>query len=139
MAKRNLTDRALKALKSDAMDTVVPGFGVRVLPLGAKTFVLIARYPGSTNPTRRAIGRYGAIDLATARQTARDWLEMIRQGKDPAEEIERQRTTEARQRANTFGAVFEDFAREKLHTERKGAEVERDLRKECLPEWGAGR
>src|SRR5262249_57897579 len=37
---------------------------------------------------------------------------------------------------NTFGAVFEDFAREKLSTERKGAEVERDLRKECLPEWG---
>jgi len=136
MGKRNLTDRALKALKADAMDSVIPGLGIRVSPLGVKTFVLIARYPGSTNPTRRAIGRYGAIDLAMARQTARDWLELIRQGKDPAEEIERQRAAEARQRASTFGVVFDAFGTEKLAKERKGEEVKRDITNNFLPQWG---
>ena len=60
MPKR-LTDRTLQALKPakagkrcDVMDADVRGFGVRVTDKGQRTFVLIARYPGSTNPTRRA-------------------------------------------------------------------------------------
>ena len=85
MAKRNLTDRTLKALKPaaagklyDVMDTVVPGFGVRVSDSGRRTFMLVARYPGSSNPARRSIGAYGAITLADARQTAQDWLKLIK-------------------------------------------------------------
>ena len=91
MAKRNLTDRTLKALKPaaagklyDVMDSVVPGFGVRVSDSGRRTFMLVARYPGSSNPARRAIGVYGAITLADARQKAQDWLKLIEAGKDPA-------------------------------------------------------
>ncbi len=59
MAKRTLTDRALKALKAakagkryDIADSVVPGLAIRVTDTGQKTFVLVARYPGSKNPTR---------------------------------------------------------------------------------------
>jgi len=88
MAKRNLTDRTLKALKPaaagklyDVMDTVVPGFGVRVSDSGRRTFMLVARYPGSSNPARRSIGAYGAITLADARQTAQDWLKLIKAGR----------------------------------------------------------
>ena len=44
------------------MDTDVPGFGVRVSEMGQKTFILIARYPGSSNPTRRALGEYPALE-----------------------------------------------------------------------------
>ena len=52
MAKSRLTDRTLKALKQsgkryDVMDSDVPGFGVRVSETGQRTFVLVARYPGS--------------------------------------------------------------------------------------------
>ena len=62
MAKHRLTDRKLKTLRRkgtryDVMDTDVPGFGVRVSEIGQRTFILIARYPGSSNPTRRALGR----------------------------------------------------------------------------------
>ena len=80
--KRNLTDRALKALAKqpapkgdtyDITDTVVPGFGVRVSETGRRTFILIARYPGSKNPTRRALGQYGALTLEQARHKARSW------------------------------------------------------------------
>jgi hypothetical protein len=68
MAKKRLTDRTLKALKPtgkryDVMDADVPGFGVRLTERGQRTFILVARYPGSPNPTRRAIGEYPAVSL----------------------------------------------------------------------------
>ena len=69
MPKTTLNDRSLKAAKPapegktyDKMDTLVPGFGVRVSDKGRKTFILVARYPGSSNPTRRGLGEYGASD-----------------------------------------------------------------------------
>ena len=77
MAKRTLTDRTLKALKPakrgkryDLMDSVVPGLGFRVTETGHKSFTLVARFPGSKNPTRRALGDYGALTLEGARQKA---------------------------------------------------------------------
>jgi hypothetical protein len=82
MAKKRLTDRTLKALKPtgsryDVMDADVPGFGVRVSETGQRTFILIARYPGSSNPTRRALGEYPAISLEKAREKARDWRDVL--------------------------------------------------------------
>src|SRR5687768_11860363 len=77
MARRLLTDRTLKALEPapkgkrlDIMDAIVPGFGVRVTDKSddkgkatQSTFILVARFPGSTNPTRRALGEYGKLSL----------------------------------------------------------------------------
>ena len=156
MASKALTDRLLKSLKPifpkehekagaaldpnehyDVWDTTISSFGVRVSAKGRKTFVLAARYAGSKNPTRRAIGPYGAVSLADARVTAQTWLKLIEAGKDPAEETKRQRETEARRRSNTFASVAEDFITEKLSTERKGEEVERDIRRVFIEEWGA--
>jgi integrase len=138
-----LTDRKIKALKPAAAgqryeerDHLVPGLAVRVTEHGTKTFVLVARYPGSTNPTRRALGEYGALSLEKARAKARHWHELIGGGIDPATEIERQRLAEQRKRAGTFAAVAEDFIAEKLATERKGKEVERDIRREFIPVLG---
>jgi integrase len=144
MAKRTLKDRTIKTLKAaqpgqryDVMDALTPGLGVRVTDKGKRTFVLVTRYPGSKNPTRRALGEYGALSLEQARTKARDWHELIRQGRDPQGEEERRRLAEQRKRANTFAAVAEDFIKEKLPSERKGAEAERDIRREFIPRWGA--
>jgi hypothetical protein len=112
------------------------GFGVRVSDTGRRTFVLLTRFPGSKNPTRRALGEYGELTLEKARGKARDWLELIRKGVDPRDEEERQRIAEQRKRANSFAAVVEDFIAEKLPAERKGREVERDIRREFIPAWG---
>ena len=134
-----LTDRTLKALKpklAEVWDTTFPAFGVRVSETGRKTFVLAARYPGNNSSARRAIGTYGALTLADAREKARDWLKLIEAGKDPKLESERQRTLEQRRQENTFSAVAEDFIKDKLAGERKGAEVERDVRRVFIPEWG---
>jgi integrase len=151
MAKRHLTDRALKALKPaptgkrlELWDSIVPGLGIRVTDRGVKTFVLLARYPGSpinpktgaANPTRRALGEYGALTLDKARDKARDWLKLIEAGTDPAEQAERQRLAEQRKRENSFAAVAEEFI---TYIERQGLrsakDMERDLRQTFIARW----
>lgn len=61
MAKKNLTDRTLKALKPakagkhyDVFDVRFPGFGVRVADTGRLTFVLTLRYPALSLEQARA-------------------------------------------------------------------------------------
>src|SRR5262249_20101219 len=94
--KKALNDRVLRSLKPaekgtryDIWDTVTPELAVRVTDKGAKTFTLTQRFPRSApNPTRRSIGVVGAIDLVEARKTAREWIELVKQGVDPAEQAE---------------------------------------------------
>ena len=141
MAKNHLTDRKLKALRRqskryDVMDTDVPGFGVRVSEIGQKTFILIARYPGSPNPTRRALGEYPALSLEDARGRARDWRDLIRKGLDPKAEEDRLRRQELRKQEMTFASVAEDFIERHLKGQRKAKDSEREVRKELIGPWG---
>src|SRR5262245_51868662 len=119
VVKTTLTDRAIRALKPEAKmreisDAVVPGLIIRVMPSGAKSFNLNARYPGSSNPTRRSLGAYGVISLQDARDKARDWLGLLARGVDPAGEAEREREEADRKRADTIAAVYEVYKREKI-------------------------
>jgi integrase len=139
----NLTDRKLAAFRARAgerpelMDSTSPGLGVRVSETGTRTFFLRARFPGSANPVRRALGTYPAMPLAEARTKAAEWRVMLKRGIDPRDEEQRQRAKEDQKRKNTFAAVFEDFVAEKLPGERHGRESERDIRRHLLPHWGA--
>src|SRR5262249_20616073 len=122
MARRTLTDRFIKTreraqpgTRYEVWDTVVPNFGVRVTDKGHKTFILMARFGGAKHPTRRELGEVGAITLANARDKAREWLNLMGEGRDPRDEIERQRLAEEqrrlaeeRKKANSFAAVLED-------------------------------
>ena len=144
MSKHKLTDRAIKALKPakpgtlyDVMDAVVPGFGVRVSEAGRRTFILIARFPGSKNPTRRALGVYGVLSLEGARAKARDWLALIHQGTDPKLHEERQRREELRKQQTTFASVAEDFIQRHVKGQRRSRDTEREIRKELINRWGA--
>jgi len=143
MARRTLMDRTIKALKParpgqrrDLWDAVVPGLGIRSTDKGYHTYVLLSRFPGSRNPTRRAIAEVGALGLAEARTKARHWLALIAKGIDPHIEIERERLAEQRKQADTFAAVAETFFTRKLKTQRRGFVVERIVRNELLPSWG---
>ena len=142
MGKRKLTDRGVKALKPakggtlyDVMDAVVPGFGVRVSETGRRTFILIARFPGSRNPTRRSLGVYGAVGLEEARTKARDWLGLIQRGTDPKVQEERQRREELRKQRTTFASVAEDFIQRHVKGQRRGRDTEREIRKELIARW----
>src|SRR5262245_53669448 len=141
MSKR-LTDRGLKALSKaqadstyDVADSVVPNLIVRVSPKGRKTFVLYTRFPGSSSPSRRTLGKYGVMSLEQARDKAREWLALIDKGIDPAEQERAAEVEQERKRANSFRSVFEDFAAEKWSKEGKGGAVERDMRKAFLEPW----
>lgn len=117
MAKIKLTDRYIKSRKpapsgarTEFADAIVPGLALRVTEKGHKSFVLVARYPMKPkNPTRRAIGDYGAITLDGARDKARGWLELIGRGIDPKVQEARDRAAERRKQVNTFGAVATAF------------------------------
>ena len=104
---RNLQP-APKGQRLAIADAIVPGLKLRVTDKGAKTFVLWRRYPGGgrTSPSARALGRVGELTLAQARDKARKWLELIKQGKDPSETDRAAREAEAARRALKFSAVL---------------------------------
>ena len=65
-------------------DDELPGYGLRVKPTGAKSFIL--QYRNRNGRSRRlTLGRYGVITPDDARQDARNALAEVAQGGDPAE------------------------------------------------------
>jgi integrase len=147
---RNLTDRKIKSLKPrgnnkhyDTWDRLTPGLGIRTSATGRRTFVLMARYPGSDNPTRRALGTYGELTLEQARTKAREWLVLISKGIDPADDEKAKRLAIARHHANTFASVVEDYLRLQVigpdpakPRQRRARELARDLRRVFVTVWG---
>ena len=144
VARRLLTDTFVRGLKPAATgtrqeywDSKVPGFGVRVTDTGAKSYVLYTRFPPSTNPTRRAIGDAGRLGLAAARRIAWEWLDLIEQGRDPAEIARQAQVAALRAKRTTFATVAEDWLQQAVRGQRKAHEVEADVRREFLPRWGS--
>ncbi len=144
LTKINLTDRFIASRKAapagcrqDYPDAIVPGLALRVTDRGHKSFVLVARYPSNpANPTRRALGDYGAVSLDKARAKARGWLELIGQGKDPKIEQERQRALEQRRQAVTFAAVASEFLGRHAAGLAKAEEARRIVQGEFVKRWG---
>lgn len=120
-------------------DTMLSGFGLRLTDKSAPatgSFVLVARFPGSNNPTARHIGDWPKMSLARAREIAQEWSDNLRQGLDPKLEAERQRREEAKRRASTFKAEFENYADDKLARLRSGDAVKATVARYATPAWG---
>lgn len=140
--KTKLSDRKLKALKPadegkryEIMDTEVSGLGIRVTDKGKQTFILLARYPGSSNPTRRALGEYPTDSLSDAREKARQWRKWIDKGKDPKDEEEALRLAELRKKADTFDVAVEAYIKRVLPKQRRGEIVAKELRDTFSSRW----
>lgn len=136
MPRETLTDRRLKSLKPAAKgtryeitDSIVPGLKVRVSDTGRKVFVLAARFPDPRSPTgynknmtRREVGVYSGEKLAgedyssleRARITAREWLELISKGVDPAKLNESKRAAAQERQTNTFGEAVATYLEVKV-------------------------
>jgi integrase len=130
---RVLTEPYIRSLKAAppgqryaVTDALVPGLKVRVTDRGAKSFILWRRYGGAANPAARSLGPVGVLTLAAAREKARSWLELIKQGQDPRHIAEDDAS---------FGAVMEEYLKRHVAGKRKAKDVEREIRKELLPRW----
>jgi integrase len=164
MRQREVTDKTLQSLRKnpakageryDRMDSEVRGLGFRVNERGEISYILIARYPGHSNPVRRTIGHYPSMPLAVAREKAKEWRDWIKGGNDPRAEEERlaeqRRAAEEALRAkrrteedNTFGAVAEAFIADAVigtnpekPLQRTGHATAREIRKEFVSIWGS--
>ncbi|WP_270921309.1 tyrosine-type recombinase/integrase, partial [Parasedimentitalea psychrophila] len=107
MAK--LTKRVVDALQSEAKDyfvwdSQIAGFGLRVMPSGAKTYQAQYRKGGRTR--RVSIGRHGKITVDEARKLAKEVMGQVAKGENPAEEISLHR------KAPTVAALCERFFEE---------------------------
>lgn len=98
-------------------DTDLTGFGIRIQPSGAKSYV--AKYragSGRTAPTRRiTLGQVGKITPDEARTLAKKALGAVAHGQDPAAERADKRN------AITINALADRFMVEHVETKRKRA------------------
>jgi integrase len=137
LAKLPLTPKGIEALKPPPWgkrkliyDALVPGLAVRVTDKGTKAFVLVARFPGSQNPTARSLGLVGRLTLEAARDRARDWLALIAQGRDPAQQAKQAE-------ANTVKAVCEDWFARRGRGQRSAAQSRSRLERLVYPTLGS--
>jgi integrase len=137
------TDRGVRALKPraaglfDVWDAGLPGFGVRVMPSGVKSWTIRYRFGGRKRRLRIGhpwTGFVPVTPLKEARQLAREALAMVSRGEDPA--VARARAQSA---AGTVEALAEAFlaSREARKWRPKTrTEFERLIRAELLPVLG---
>lgn len=99
MARAKITKRLVDNLLPEVSryvvyDTEVKGFGVRVTPAGAATYIVEYRPDGggrNVTKKRMSLGRVGEITPEEARNLARNRLGEVRHGLDPLEDRQTKR------------------------------------------------
>jgi integrase len=122
MSRSRITKRLVDRLQPGereyfTWDSDLAGFGLRVQPSGAKSYVVKYRAgSGRSAPTRRiTIGSVGKLTPDQARAVARKTLGAVAQGADPATD----RATE--KRSPTLRELAELFLNEHVGAKRKGS------------------
>ncbi len=113
-------------------DSELPGFGVRVLPSGRKSYILQYRFE-RTKVRKKALGMHGVTSLDDARRKAFAMLAEVQSGIDPIGVIEEKRN------ALTVNDLAERFIEEHIQVHLKPRTAEgyiRNLKKFILPQIG---
>ncbi len=133
-----LTDRFIEALKPppagasavDITDELTQGLALRVTAFGVKSWSFRFRTPAGRT-TRRALGSYPAVKLASARSMAAKLRQQVRDGHDV-----RAPSPAARQ-ANTLAAVVDRWERRQARQDKRSyREARRILDLHILPALG---
>jgi integrase len=91
MATLRITKRAVDAGRPEAADSylwddALAGFGLKVTPAGAKSYLIQYRLGGRKGRTRRVtVGRHGVLTPDQARARAKTLLGEVAAGRDPAD------------------------------------------------------
>jgi hypothetical protein len=143
MTGKRITKRVVDGLRAQEReyaiwDAQTPGFGVRVRPTGAKSYVVVYRAgSGCGAPVRRyTIAAVGKIAAESARKRARAILGQVAHGQDPAGERAAERGTP------TIAELSEHFLAEHVETKRKpdtAAFYRHILDKIVVPEIGTSK
>jgi integrase len=141
MRDRRITKRLVESLKPVSQDSFVwddtlSGFGLRLQPTGAKSYIVKYRAgSGRGAPTRRVtLGRIGTLTPDEARALARKILGAVAHGSDPAA------LKAAERRASTLRELAQIFLVEHVDAKRKrttAAHYRRLLENVVLPELGS--
>jgi integrase len=130
------TQRGIAGLSPDRAekfywDEALPGFGIRVKPSGAKTFII--QYRRGARQRRYAIGACGTFRLEEARERARRLLVSVRDGEDPSGDRRLKR------QAPSMLALAERYLEEYAETYKRPSSVKadrRNLKNHILPLLG---
>ena len=83
ISKRSVDAAKPREVQYILWDSEIPGFGVKVLPTGRKTYLL--KYRTQSGQIRKpSIGVHGALTADQARVIAQDWSAGVRLGEDPS-------------------------------------------------------
>ena len=118
--------------REEIPDALVPGLYLIAQPSGSKSWAVRYRWRGKS--VKHTLGKYPALDLDDARQSARHALRSVEKGEDPR--IEKRRAKEAP--SDAVEDVVEDFIEryvEKHNRPRSAEETIRALRKRIVPAW----
>lgn len=129
-----LTDRSVANAKpaekrTEIPDSVTVGLYLVVQATGAKSWAV--RYRHQRQPKKLTLGSYPAVSLATARELAREALEPVAKGTDPAA------VKAGRGRAKTVAQLVDQFVEGYAKPRQKDwQETERVLLKDVVSVWG---
>jgi integrase len=140
MAEQRLTKSAVDRLTADGdsefivWDAELPGFGVRVKPSGAKSYVIQYRTRDSGRSRRKTIGRHGPLmSLQQARSIARGLLADAARGRDPVGEHR------SRRKSPTISELADRYIEEHAMPKKRAGSIRNDrsiLERHILPRLG---
>ena len=139
-----LTVRTIEAMKAgparvEIPDGLTPGLYLVCQPTGAKSWAV--RYRAGSRPRKHTLGRYPALNLASARELARRTLVAVASGRDPAaEKIEARRVAAdpagpLRDRFDAAASMFIERYAKANTKEQTWRESERLIATHVLPLW----
>jgi integrase len=113
---------------TEFFDELLSGFGLRVMPSGSRAFFAMGRINGAVR--RYPIGKAHLIELAEARETARNILRQLAQGIDPE-------AARREEEVSTVQHVVASFAAKRLAGLRSGHDVRKMLERELVIRYGS--
>jgi len=136
MARKRLTTRFIDSItppergRAEYWDEAVPGFGLRVSEANRRSWVLMYRLKG--HQKRWTFGTYPAMALSIARDMAKNGLQDVAKGLDPARHKVEDRT------APTFKRLAEDYIeRWALRRKKTWKKDKQIIDRELIPRFGS--